>query len=702
MAQLPDVLTPEQMAQLQGGGSSGPASSIPDTLSPQAMVQLVQSQQPQQDNRSLGSKILSGAGHLLSKAEEPFISVAATPVQLLAKALGQEDPYAKGVPAGLPGMPEKVTPAPATPEGFLVKAGQAGQIATLAASPEFQGVKSLALLGGASGLSNSLAAGNNPMTNPTQVVRDTLYNTLFGAGLGVAGNFLGHLAGSLEAKTGVVGYVKNAIDDADPDLLKKYISTAEEHGSDIRSLTPSGLAEKAMEQRANILLDKVIPQAGQAVGDARKAAANLPLALADDSGQILAKGSDAVKQTFSQINDTVQEMTGHGFGNVAREGFEGGTRPVVYQLPGRAVELTEAEFKKLQNLHGQLDLLQSKPTAGVASDVLKNLDGMIDWDTAATGYTSPVDGAIKFARGKINSMIAPADPALAKANAAYSELMDLKGQIGQAAGKNLQHASLFMRRVLSGDKSTDVIPVLDSLDNYVKPFITRQMLQQDPLLRGDLVQHAIMSDWAKRMFGDASAQTLFEQRMTQRTADDAASLVGLPKQFARKSLTGILNSFTPDAKEYALSVAKGKPLSMDPVVRGIDKVIDSAAGAPVLGQFVKGLQDLGLSAQAAEKPAKALFKAWLLNALTQPKNYQPPGANQILPAGTPPLVTPPDQQQETSMAPQGRTLSIAQPAQQAINNVQSPTSGQQFSSQARQLGDFGMNMQTGAKSLRVT
>lgn len=660
------------------------------------------SQVQQDQGPSLGSQILGGASKLLSEAETPFISVAAAPTQLLAKALGRPDPFANGVPSGIPGAPTDAAVAPATPEGFLVKAGQLGQIATLAVSPEFQGVKNLALLGGASGLANTLAAGNNPITNPTQVIRDVVYNGLFGAGLGIAGNFISHLGGSLAAKTGVVGYVKNEIDDIDPELLSKYINTAEQHGSDIRTLTPSGMAEQAMEKRANILLDDVIPKAGQAVGDARKAASGLPITLLDDTGQVLGKGRDAAEMTASKINDTVQEMTGHGFGTIAKSGFEGGKAPVVYQLPGRAVELTEAETKKLQTLYGQLDLLQNKPTTGTASDILKNLDGMIDWDTAATGYTSPVDGAIKMARGKINAMIAPASPELAKANAAYSSLMDLRGAMGQAAGKNLQNASLFMRRVLSGDKSTDVIPLLDQLDSATSPFITRQMLQTDPLLRGNLVQHAIVSDWAKRLFGDASAQTLFEQRMTQRTADDAASLVGLPKQFARKSLSGILNSFTPDAKEYAMSVAKGAPLSMDPLVRGIDKVIDSAAAAPILGKFVQGLKDMGLTAANAEGPAKALFKAWLISTLTQPKNYQEPGAaQQVLPPGVPPLVTPPASN-EQSMAPTGRSLSIAGPAQAAINNVTPPTSGQQFSSQARQLGDFGMNMSRGKSGLRVT
>ena len=71
--------------------------------------------QPSSSGPSL-SDMASGVGKVLNNVEQPFISVAATPVQLLAKALGKPDPFASSAFPGPDG--NGVPVAPATPAGF--------------------------------------------------------------------------------------------------------------------------------------------------------------------------------------------------------------------------------------------------------------------------------------------------------------------------------------------------------------------------------------------------------------------------------------------------------------------------------------------------------------------------------------------------------------------------------------------------------
>jgi hypothetical protein len=711
MAGLPDTLSPQQMAQLQGQSGAAPSGgSLPNTLSPQAMAAMMQSQQP---SAAPKKSLIQGASDFIGGLEKPFISLAATPVQLGVKAANAltggniPDPFANGVPGGLPGAPSQVTPAPATPAGFLVKAGQAGEIASLAYGGAASGVGKLALAGGAQGLSSSLAAGNNPVDQGGQIVRDTIYgglfNSLFGAGL----NLLGHVGGSELAKTGIgpqqmemiVGDAQKDINRIDPALLNKYINTTKAHEQSVLSPTPDGIAIQAMRDRANILIDKVIPEAGAAVGAAKKAARSGEIALANDTGQVIAKGKDAAQNLFNDVNEKVGQFTGHQFGSVERSGFEGGRSPVVTRVPGSNIKLSNAENTQLTALHEELDgLMNYKPTIGQAQDAITNIDNMIGkaWNNPKIGDQSPVMSALKYARGAINRSIAPAAPELAQANEAFGSLKDLETEIGQGAGKNLQSAGLFMRRLLTGDKAIDVIPTMQKLDAAVKPYLGDDT--------SSLIQHSVVADWAKSQFGGATAHTAFTQGAQGRAAlnqgtRDATSILGYPKQWASVMINRGLGFLAPDAEKYAMSLAKGESYSPHMFDRFLTKALDSASSAPILKNFTDSAKSLGLTPENEVKFAKDLFKAYIISRLAQP-NQQANDPNAPmqpnLPAGVPQQGQPISQ-----AAPQGRTLSIAAPAQQAINNTASPTSGQQFSSQARQLGDFGMNM-GGTNGLRVT
>lgn len=77
--------------------------------------QLQSVQQLQRTTRepSLAQKIWTGLSGVVSQVEQPFVSLAAKPVQIAAKAAGLADPYAGGIPSGLPGgdTTSKITPA---------------------------------------------------------------------------------------------------------------------------------------------------------------------------------------------------------------------------------------------------------------------------------------------------------------------------------------------------------------------------------------------------------------------------------------------------------------------------------------------------------------------------------------------------------------------------------------------------------------
>lgn len=105
---------------------------------------------------SLGGKILQGAGNIAQSIAQPFASLAATPVQAIAKLTGQEDPYAKGLP-GFGGTTIPVSPLSAEAKaGDVLKAG--AETAAVATAPvTLSGmIGTGALVGGAQGAGEAM------------------------------------------------------------------------------------------------------------------------------------------------------------------------------------------------------------------------------------------------------------------------------------------------------------------------------------------------------------------------------------------------------------------------------------------------------------------------------------------------------------------------------------------------------------------
>ena len=122
----------------------------------------------------------SGLSGLLNSIEKPFVGLAATPVQLLAKTMGQPDPYAQGIPEG------NNAPLPVSQLGVEQKLGDAAQVGSYFVPGT--GILGAAGMGALQGAGSAMSEGKDL---PTVATQGTIGGIL---GAGTAG--LTKLAGS--------------------------------------------------------------------------------------------------------------------------------------------------------------------------------------------------------------------------------------------------------------------------------------------------------------------------------------------------------------------------------------------------------------------------------------------------------------------------------------------------------------------------
>lgn len=145
------------------------------------------------------SSIGKGALGLLDSAEKPFIDLGAAPFQLLAKGLGQKDPYASGIGGGAPGV--KVDPLAPTAGGIAEQeAGNAAQVGsyfvpgTEGLLPTIAGAAGAGILQGAG---SAASKGENLTDVATQGAEGAGVGAVTGGLLSGAGSALGGAADSL-------------------------------------------------------------------------------------------------------------------------------------------------------------------------------------------------------------------------------------------------------------------------------------------------------------------------------------------------------------------------------------------------------------------------------------------------------------------------------------------------------------------------
>lgn len=131
--------------------------------------------QPQQ---STGGGLVKGIGNFLRSAEAPFLGVAAIPYQALASALGQEDPFTKGIGGGQ-------TPGDVTPLNLEQKAGDIAQVGSYFVPGS--GVLGAAGMGALQGAGSAMSQGEDLATVAGQGA--------IGAGIGAGAAGLTKLGG---------------------------------------------------------------------------------------------------------------------------------------------------------------------------------------------------------------------------------------------------------------------------------------------------------------------------------------------------------------------------------------------------------------------------------------------------------------------------------------------------------------------------
>ena len=146
----------------------------------------------EQPKQGFWGKLGSGALNVLNTIEKPFIGLAATPVQLLAKALGKEDPYAKGMP-GLAG-----SNIPVTDLNLEKKVGDLAQVGSYFVPGE--GLLGAAGMGALQGGGSAMSEGGDLAKVATQTGIGGLVGGALGGATKLAGTGLQKLGESISGE----------------------------------------------------------------------------------------------------------------------------------------------------------------------------------------------------------------------------------------------------------------------------------------------------------------------------------------------------------------------------------------------------------------------------------------------------------------------------------------------------------------------
>lgn len=645
---MPDTLSPQAMVQAQSGGANpppipsltSPSSSVAsDIMSPQDMVKA--QTQTGQSMTEQGKNSWSSAGKWLansaSSIEKPLVSIAAIPVQMIAKAAGVPDPYANGFP-GMPGSDNKtldVAPID-TGAGIMQKAGQLAQIASFALTPEaagMSGIIKMGLVGGLGAGANYTAGGGKDLTiNPfddSEMAHAVRQGVLFGGILGGLGNTARVISSTEKWGTGIDAAMETELARTRPVTVGKYIEVANASAKDNQAQTIGDFLTQDIRNGADILDKKVLPAAGKAVGAAHKAAAGLPIA------------PEAINSLRDEVNNAMQSKIGHQFSDYAT-GADSGVKinypegastagisvgdNTVVPLPGRPGidPLLPSEQKDLEYLSSKLDILKENPTIQTASDIVSGLDKQINWERVQKygSKASPVDSILQQVRGMINhNIIRPTAPALAQANDAFGPLMQAKDALVNGAGQDLQHLDLLGRRTVYDGQAGKAKSVLDILTDAVRPYL--------PTGEESYTTKAIIARFVKDNFGGLTSKSGFRQGIT--AGDVAGTASGYTSRIVGAALRTAKRALTPNTAQYAISIAKGEPYSFVPGVHHIDEFLDSPSSKVWIQSFKDGLKKMGVSSSVTGGVAKDTLRMMMIQNLSQSAAQNASGQRQLTP-----------------------------------------------------------------------
>lgn len=308
-----------------------------------------------------------------------------------------------------------------------------------------------------------------------ELVQAGILGGVVGGAFSGAGAVLGNYRESLK---NISPQLKNVLEKApNENKLNKYINSAKARSLDLEQTAPFGVAAKELESAGSILKKK-ISKAGKQVSTTKQAVRDVPL---KDVGDVLSGFQNSVAERFG-LNLT-----------------KSGNKIVAKKIKGSLREISPTERNRIIDAYKQLNKLQKSGKVGGASDVVSNLDDIINYNKISAQFGSkidPIESLIKSTRGKINDVIKGSSKELATANKTFSELKDLDKFVGSMAGKELNRGELLIRRVFSGDKSREAVDIFQKLKKVTGK---------------DLIEDAALAKFAIENYGDDTSKTLLTQ-----------------------------------------------------------------------------------------------------------------------------------------------------------------------------------------------
>lgn len=497
------------------------------------------------------------------------------------KNLGKVVGTALGVPltlaqSGVSGLKHYDYNPHTTPgEVFGDLAGDAINAGSLLIAPETGGTSLLARMGvnagigGGLSLSHSLSSGQSLKDSNTW--KDAGGSALLSSLLPVLAKPLEALSGATKAASGVTPQVETILKDTTPDELRSYIDTTLGHNKDLNKPTAIGLASSKVE-KVGETIKKNLSSVGQQIGEALKIDGGKPIGLNPESG------NNFIDEVLSNFNKKLEDTFGHEVtyspadktqikigGEVAR--FDNSEEPQLLPMKGRARTITPADQKRILDIHNQVSGLAESPTISKASDIVHNLDDLVDWTKRDQFGVShdPLEGILASTRGQLNASIRQTSPSIAEANNRYANLKRLEEGLGTLAGKDLQRGSLLMQRVFSGDKSAETVKLMQDIKNETGI---------------DLVKDAGLAKFATENFGDASSKTLLQQALNME-----GSLAGGLKRALLSPIKATTKALVvPDTEKYAMKLAGGGKYA-----NRLDELLNSPSGRGFLRTYLNNI-----------------------------------------------------------------------------------------------------------------
>lgn len=443
-----------------GLGAFTPPSTQPAPLAPTAADTQTQPQAPE----GLGGKAVDVAkgitNFLFPIAGDLYHDVTGSNKKTLLQQAG--DAGLSALPF-VPGLGEVGDAARAADAG----AEATGLLGKIGASTAAKG----ALAGYGAGVSSNLSQGKS-IGQSLSPNASTIGGIVLG---GATPAILKGASGLLDHISGLSPQMREALSHVDPQEQEAYLQAAKDRSGNVRAPTPQTMAADQLDTAAQ-KISKARAAAGAAVGATKEAVGAKPL------GDI----SDIIQGFNKQVEDKYGLTLTMNDGKVIAQPLLGRARAVPASVTDRITTMAN----QLLNLRGG--------SLREASDVASNFNDLIDRSKQDVyGHTNdPLEGLLNSTDGQIRQRINDTSPEMAQANANFSGLKDLEGEIQGMAGKNLQKGELLMRRVFSGDKSGDVQDLFGKIKAVTGI---------------DLVNHAVMAKHAIDVAGDESQKTLLSQ-----------------------------------------------------------------------------------------------------------------------------------------------------------------------------------------------